>query len=121
MLETTTSSFTSFSFRLATVALSLLLFTSKSSNSPAKSPSDWLSLADPSMCRKRVSDILQIIILCPLMIHKGHFRGCNSPINGADLGVGWPAAWGVVQSGTTENTEQPGPNERRAGLESLMK
>ena len=54
------------------------------------------------------------------MIHKGHFRRCNNPINGADLVVGWPAAWGAVQSGTTENTEQPGPNERRVVLGSLM-
>ena len=47
---------------------------------------------------------------------QGAFFSCNNPINGADLVVGWPVARGAAQSGTTENTEQPGPNERRAGL-----
>lgn len=44
-------------------------------------------------------------------MHKGQFGVRNSPINGADLVVGCPAAWGVGQSGATANTEQPGPNE----------
>ena len=73
------------------------------------------------MWRKTVSDFLQfIIILCTLKMHKGQFGVRNSPINGADLVAGCPEAWGVGQSGATANTEQPGPNERRAVLGSLM-